>query len=97
MFYNTPQMDGDTHTRTHAHTHARTQAYTYKHTHTCMHTHTCTHTHAYTHKASKSKAYGSHAKHSYCRPVNQHWDAYAPLRHLSLVQANPLGAGLVTH
>jgi len=29
--------------------------------------------------------------------VNQHWDACAPLRHLSLVQANPPGAGLVTH
>jgi len=26
--------------------------------------------------------------------VNQHWDACAPL---SLVQANPPGAGLVTH
>jgi len=29
--------------------------------------------------------------------VNQHWDACAPLRRLSLVQANPSGAGLVTH
>ena len=50
---------------------------------------------AYTHK-SKSKAYGSHAKHSYCCPVNRHWDANAPLRHSSLVQANPPRAGLVT-
>jgi len=29
--------------------------------------------------------------------VNQHWDACAPLRHLSLVQANPPGAGIVTN
>jgi len=42
-----------------------------------------------------SKAYGSHAKHSYCCPVNQHWDACAPLRDSSFVQANPPGAGLV--
>jgi len=46
---------------------------------------------------SKAKAYGSHAEHSYCRPVNQHWDACAPLRRLSLAQANPPGAGLVTY
>ena len=45
-----------------------------------------------THKA-KPKVYGSHG---YCRPVNQHWDACAPLRHLSLVQENPPGEGLVT-
>ena len=51
-------------------------------------THPYPRTHTHTHKAS-----GSHAKHSYCRPVNQHWDACAPLRHLSLVQANPPGAG----
>jgi len=53
-------------------------------------THTLTHTQS---KQSQSKAYGSHAKHSYCCPVDQHWDACAPFRHLSLVQANPLGAG----
>ena len=44
----------------------------------------------------QSKAYGSHANHSYCHPMNQHWGACAPLRHLSLVQANPPVAGLVT-
>ena len=44
----------------------------------------------------QSKAYGSHVKHSHCHPANQHWDACAPLRHSSLVQANPPGAGLVT-
>jgi len=45
----------------------------------------------------QSKAYGSHVKHSYCCPVNKHWDACASLRNSSLVQANPSGAGLVTH
>jgi len=29
--------------------------------------------------------------------VSQHWNACAPLRHLSLVKENTLGAGLVTH
>jgi len=29
--------------------------------------------------------------------MNGHWDACAPLRHSSLVQANPPGTGLVTH
>jgi len=53
------------------------------------------HTHTHTH--TQSKAYGSHAKHSYCCPVNQHWDACVPLGHYSLVQANPPGTGLVTH
>ena len=43
-----------------------------------------------------SKAYGSNVRHGYFRPVNQHWDACAPLRHLCLVQANPPGAELVT-
>ena len=52
--------------------------------------HTCAHTHTRT----QSKAYGSHAKHSYCRSVNQHWDSCAPLRHSSLVQTNPTGASL---
>jgi len=70
-----------------------------KHTHTHTHTHmhyTNTHIHHITKrytKQSKSKAYGSHAEHSYCRPVNQHWDACAPLRFLSLVQANLPRAG----
>ena len=45
-------------------------------------------------QSKQSKAYGSHAKHSYCHPVNQHW---VPLRHLSLVQTNPVGAGLKFH
>ena len=49
----------------------------------------------YTHTI-QSKAYSSHVKHSHCRPVNQHWDGCAPLRHSSLVQANLPGAGLVT-
>jgi len=47
--------------------------------------------------AKQSKVYGSYVKHGYCYPVNEHWDACAPLRHSSLVQANPSGAGLVTH
>jgi len=55
------------------------------------------HTYTHTHQAKQSKAYGSRAKYSYFHPVNQHWDGCAPLRHLSLVQANPPGAGLVTH
>ena len=46
------------------------------------------------HVSMQSKAYDSLAEHSYCCPVNQHWDACAPLRR---VQANPPGAGLVTH
>jgi len=46
-------------------------------------------------KQKQSKAYGSHAEHGYF-PVNQYWDACAPLKHLSLVKANPPGAGLVT-
>ena len=46
---------------------------------------------------SKAKASGTHAKHSYYRPANQYWDACALLRHLSLVQANSPGAGVVTH
>ena len=29
--------------------------------------------------------------------IAMHWDVYALLRHLSLVQVNPPGAGLVTH
>ena len=40
---------------------------------------------------SASKAYGNRAKHSYCHPVNQHWDACAPLGHLNLVQEILLG------
>ena len=48
---------------------------------------------AYSSTKAKNKAYGSHAKHSYCCPVNH---ACAPLRHSSLVQANTPGAGLVT-
>ena len=31
------------------------------------------------------------------RQIGVNWDACAPLRHLSLVQANPPGAGPVTH
>ena len=50
----------------------------------------------YIYQSKKPKAYGSHVKLSRCRQVNQHWDACAPLRHLSLVQANSPGAGLVT-
>ena len=46
---------------------------------------------------SKAKASGTHVKHSYYRPANQHWDACALLRHLSLVQANSPGAGLVSN
>jgi len=68
------------------HRHAHTQ-YTNTHIHHITQTHT---------KQSKGKAYGSHAEHSYCRPVNQHWDACTSLRCLSLVQANLPGAGLVT-
>ena len=62
--------------------------------HSHKHTHTHTHAHARTH--TQSKASSSHAKHSYCCPVNQHWDVCAPLRNLSLVQENPPGAELVT-
>ena len=36
------------------------------------------------------KAYGSHAKHSYCCSANQHWDVCTPFKCLSLVQTNPL-------
>ena len=64
------------------------------HTHTHTRTHARTHTHTHTHIAKqKQSLYGSHAKHSYCCPTNQHWDVCAPLRHLSLVQANPPRAG----
>jgi len=59
----------------------------------CMYGTRKVHTHTHTHT---SKVYSSHMKHSYCCPVNQHWDAYTPLRHLNFVQANPLGARLVT-
>ena len=45
---------------------------------------------------AQSKASGSPAKHSYCHPVNHHWDSCAPLRHLSLLQANSPGAELIT-
>ena len=34
---------------------------------------------------------------SYDHPVNKHWDIFAALRHMSLVQANPTWAGLVFH
>ena len=57
------------------------------HTRTNAHVHTHVHAH---------KAY-NHAKHNYCCPAGQYWDACAPLRCLSLVQANPPRAGLVTH
>jgi len=40
-----------------------------------------------------SKTYGSHARHSYCCPAD---NACVPIRHFSLVEANPPGAGLVT-
>jgi len=90
----------DTHTLHYRHTHYTTDT----HTHTTLQTHihytTDTHRHTNTHMHThKNKPYGSHAKHSfnYCLSVNQHWDAYAPLEHLSLVQANPPGEGLVTH
>ena len=48
-------------------------------------------------KMKANKASGSHAKHSYYHPANQHWDSCAPLRQLNLVQENPPGAGLVDH
>ena len=60
--------------------------------------HACTHTCACLHLlTSQSKAYGSYAKQNYYCPANQHWDVCVPLRHWSVVQANPPGAGLVTH
>ena len=87
-----------THTHVHnTHTlHTGTQICT-QHTHTCtQHTHTHTHTHTHVHnthtRTKKAKPlHGSHVKHSYCHPANEHWDVRAPLRHLSLVQANPPG------
>ena len=45
-------------------------------------------THIHTHKAKPTAA---------MRNIDEHWDACAPLWHLSLVQANPPGAGLVIH
>ena len=90
--------DTDTYTYTQSHIHANTYTHTTLHTHALhyRHTHTHTNTHMHTHK---NKPYGSHAKHSfnYCLSVKQHWDAYAPLEHLSFVQANPPGEGLVTN
>jgi len=53
------------------------------------------HTHTKEKKAKPLAAMQNIAQ--YCRPVNQHWDACAPLRHFNLVQAYPPGAGLVTH
>ena len=38
--------------------------------------------HINTHTQKPSKAYGSHMKHSYCRLMNQHWNACAPLKML---------------
>ena len=97
-----------THTNSYIHTCTCMQTQTCVCTHVCTHTHihthvyTFTYTHSHTHtfaltQNKKSKAYSNHAKHSYFLPVNQHWDASAPLRHSSLAQTNPSGAGLVTH
>ena len=80
----------------HIHMHVCMHTQTHRHTDTQTHTHTYLLHHMHT-KQSKSKAHSSHTKHSYCHPTNQHWDACAPLRLLSLVQANPPGGGLVTH
>ena len=74
----------------HAHPHRINTLHTHTHAH-------YQHTQTQTHHTHTSKAYGSHTKHSYCHPANQDWDACAPLRRLSLVQANPSGAGIVTH
>ena len=59
------------------------------HEHASTHACACTHVRTHTHKAKLNLC--SHMKHSYCHPANQHRNAYVPLRHLSLVQANPLG------
>ena len=61
-------------------------------THSLTHTHT--HTHAHTKQSLQSKAYGSHMKCSYCRPANQHWNGFAPLKNLRKILLGQLTGGL---
>jgi len=83
-----------------AHIYVVKQIYNRHYTST-LHTykHTCGHTHmrARTHTCIHTKQNRSCTKHSHYCPANQHWDACAPLRYLSLGEANLPGARLVTY
>jgi len=54
---------------------------------------TAIYTHGHMHANTKAKAKSLAMPSGHANPVNQHWDAWALLRHYKQVLANPPGGG----